>query len=174
MLELSHQTAQFINLNLRVEKHGDENVSGADLKCSIKVSNDMLSEFSPTLKAAFYREPYPGEMDMVDEAQAEEGKLPLTRLQFGSNVQGLKWHDEAVGATFTVHYGTGGKSDIMLDDATVDGFALEFFDGGTVSISFRVKCVPDEKQIGKLAGLIGGEIEVSLEVPEHSMEGAEA
>lgn len=162
MLDLDHQTGQLANMNLRAEKHGDKNVSGVDLKVSIRVSNDMLSEFHPRLKAAFYREPDPGEMDMVETAEAEGGAPALTRLAFGSKVGAIKWSDEFANVITTVHYGTGGKSDIVLDDTTIDGWVFELMDGGTVQITFRVKCVPDEQQIGKLAGLIGGEIEFSL------------
>lgn len=174
MFDLSRQTGQLTNLNLRAEKHGDENVSGADIKVSIKVSNDMLSEFHSTLKSAFYRAPEPGEMDMVDAAEAEDRELPLSRLKFGSKVSALKWAEELLNVTTTVHYGTGGKSDIVLDDTTVDGFVFEFFDGGTVMITFRIKCVPDEKQIGKLASLIGNEIEFSLDQEEDAMAMGEA
>jgi len=170
MFGLSHQTAQFINLNVRVEKHGDENAPGADIKCSIKVPNDVLSEFHQSLKGVFYRAPEPGEMDMVDKAADEP--LALTRLRFGSYADSLSWRDEIVGALFTVHYGTGGKSDVNLDDVTVDNFRFDFMDGGTTMITFRVKCNPDEKQIGKLYGLIGGEIEISLEPPRDAMEAA--
>lgn len=163
MLDLERQTGTLTNLNLRTEKHGDENVPGVDIKICIKVSNDTLPEFHSRLKSSFYRAPDPSEMDMVDEAQAQEGAMPLTRLIFGSKVAGLKWNDEFLNVTTIVHYGTGGKSDIVLEDTTIDGLVFEFMDGGTVQILFRVKCNPDEKQIGKLAALNGGEIEFSLE-----------
>lgn len=166
MLELNRQTGQLTNLNLRAEKHGEENVSGADIKVAMKVSNDMLSEFHQSLKSAFYRAPHAGEMDMVDNAQAQEGTLPLNRLQFGNKIGGIKWNEDFVGVIATVHFGTGGKSDIVLDDTTVDNFGFEFMEGGSVLIVFRIKCVPDEKQIGKLAGLIGNEIEFSLKSPD--------
>ncbi len=162
MFELSRQTGILNNLNLRAEKHGDENVTGADIKVAIKVSNDVLSELHPSLKSAFYRKPLPGEMDLADKG---EDDLPLNRLVFGSRIAGVKWDWDIVGAAFTVHFGTGGKSDVELDDVTVDGFALTFMDGGTVAMSFRVKCDPDEKQIAKLAMLIGNEIEFSMQPP---------
>jgi hypothetical protein len=163
MLELDHQTGQFLNFNLRPEKHGEENVPGADLKINITVPNDILSEFHPTLKAAFYRAPHPGEEDLVD--QAADGPAQLTRLTFGNKLHAFKWDDEIVGATFTVHYGTSGKSDIVLGDATVDSFHIEPMDGGSVTLTFRVKCNPDEKAVGKLSTLMGNEIEFSIEPP---------
>lgn len=165
MFELERQTGVLTNLNLRAENHGDEKTPGADLKIGIKVSNDMLAEFHPKLRAAFYREPHPGESDLVD--QATDSDTPaLNRLTFGNKISKVAWFEELVGVITTVHYGTGGKSDIVLDETTVDGFTFEFFDGGTVGIGFRVKCYPDEKQIGKLANLIGREIEFSLDPPQ--------
>lgn len=173
MLALERKIGQFANFNLRPEKHGEENVPGADLKIAITVSNDILSEFHPSLKASLYRAPHPSEMDMVDKAEQEDGPPPLTRLTFGNKLHAFKWDDEIVGAAFTVHYGTGGKSDIELDDATVDGFQIEPMDGGSVTLSFRVKCNPDEKAVGKLSRLMGNEIEFSL-VPPEATEMAEA
>jgi len=161
MLSLDHQVGQFTNFNTRSEKHGPENVPGADLRIAMTVSNDVLSEFHPTLKSMLFREPNPDEEDLVDKA----GEPGLTRLRFGNKVGALKWTDKIVGADFTVHYGTG-KSDIALTEATVDGFELEPMDGGSVVISFRVKCSPDEKPAGKLFTLMGNEIEFTLTPPE--------
>lgn len=67
MLEMTNQTGQFINLNLRPEKHGDENVPGADLKISVTTGNDILAEFHPTLKSMLFRVPEPDEQDLVDQ-----------------------------------------------------------------------------------------------------------
>jgi len=167
MLELDHQTATFANLNLRPEKHGDENVPGADLKLQMTVSNDILAHFHPSLRSALFRAPHEGEADLVDNAQAADGQpANLSRLVFGNRLHALKWDAEIVGATATVHYGTGGKSDIVLEDSTVDGFVIEPMDGGSVVISMRVKCSPDEKAVGKLSRLMGNEIEFSLVPPE--------
>lgn len=72
MLALQNYIGQFLNFNLRAEKHGDESVPGADLKISIVTSNDILAEFHPSLKAMLFRAPEPGEMDMVDKAQDDD------------------------------------------------------------------------------------------------------
>lgn len=164
-LSFARQTGTLTNLNLRAETHGDEHKTGADLTVAVTVSNDYLAEFHPTLKGAFYRAPHPSEMDLADKAN--EDKTPaLTRLVFGNRVEGLRWRQDIVGATFIVHFGTSGKSDIQLDNkVTVDGFTFTFLDGGSVKITFRVKCLPDEKQIGKLSLLIGNQIEFSLQPP---------
>ena len=163
MLNLDHQIGQFTNFNPRPEKHGPESVPGADLKISMTVSNDVLSEFHPTLKSMLFRDPNPGEEDLVDKAAT--GAPELNRLRFGNKIGSVRWHHEIVGADLTIHYGTG-KSDIELSDVTVDGFVLEPMDGGSVVITFRAKCNPNEKQGGQLFTLMGGEIEFSLAPPE--------
>lgn len=163
MLNLDHQIGQFTNFNPRPEKHGPESVPGADLKISMTVSNDVLSEFHPTLKSMLFREPNPGEEDLVDKAAT--GEPELNRLRFGNNVNSIRWASKIVGAEFTIHYGIG-KSDIVLTDTTVDGWEIEPMDGGSVVITFRVKCSPNEKQGGQLFTLMGGEIEFSLVPPE--------
>ena len=75
-----------------------------------------------------------------------------------------------VGCTLTIHYGTGGKSDIVLPDSTADQFGFVLHDGGMVDITFRVRCHPDEKQAGKIYTLQQREIEVTLEAPSEDQE----
>lgn len=169
-MSMADQVGKFVNFNLRPEKHGDSNVPGADLKISFTSSNTMLADLHPSLKTFLFRAPEPGEMDMVD--QASDGELPLNRLRFGSSVKSIRWNHEIVGAKFVVHYGTGGKSNITLDETTIDGFVIEPMDGGSVVITFRVKCNPDETSIAKLATLMGGEIEFSMTPPHDSLQEA--
>lgn len=161
MLSLDHQIGQFTNFNPRTEKHGPESVPGADLKIMMTVSNDVLSEFHPTLKSMLFREPEAGEEDLVDKA----GAPGLTRLRFGNRVGSIKWAQDIVGADLTIHYGTG-RDNIELSDVTVDSWVIEPMDGGSVVMTFRVKCNPNEQQGGKLFTLMGGEIEFSLVPPE--------
>lgn len=156
MLTLERQTARLTSLNLRAEKHGDENVPAADIKFSFEAPNELLSEFDPALKSSFYRKPD------AQDAQAEMLDTPgyLPKLRF-PKIPGIKWDAEMIGAQLTVHYGTGGKSDIVLE-VDVDSFAFDFKDGGTVSTSFRAKAKPDDKQVAKLYGLIQCDCDISL------------
>jgi hypothetical protein len=156
MLTLEKQKAKLTSLNPRAEKHGDENVPAADLKFTFDAPNTILSEFHPELKSSFYRK-----ADASD-AQGElvDGPGHLPKLRF-PRVPGIKWDGDMVGAALTVHYGTGGKSDIELE-VDVDGFSFDFKDGGTVTTSFRAKAKPDDKEIAKLYRLIQCEVDISL------------
>lgn len=163
MFSLERQKATFASWNARTELHGDERVPAADIKIDFAASNDILSEFDPALKSAFYREPHPGEEDLVDRA----GDTPqLARLRFPSMKNPIKWDTKLVGATVTIHYGTGGPSDIVLAECTVDNLVFDPQDGGTVITSLRIQCKPNEGQAGKLYELNGNEIDVTIEPPE--------
>lgn len=61
-----------------------------------------------------------------------------------------------------IGFGLGGASDIELDPADVDGFAAELMEGGSVVITFRVKCHPSGEQIKKLYEVLGNEITISI------------
>lgn len=158
---LDHQSCTLVNLNTRAELHGEDREPAADLKLSWTTGNDLLAEFHPSLRSALFREPDANDVqpELLDEAGA------LSKVRF-PQLGALKWDASIIGAEVVVHYGTSGKSDIVLGEATVDGFSFDLQDGGSVTCTMRVRCHPDEKQIGKLYTLIQREVEVSITPPE--------
>ena len=58
------------------------------------------------------------------------------------------------------------KSDIVLDPCNVNNVTLEPQNGGTVIVNFRIQTHPDEKAFGKLCGMVGTTIKVSVEPPK--------
>lgn len=168
MFSIEKQTANFNSWNPRTELHGDERIPAADIKVDMAVSNDILSQFDPALKALLYREPHPGESDLLDQA----GDTPqLTRLRFPKIKNSIQWDYELVGATVVIHNGLGGpKSDIELAECTVDKFVFDPQDGGTVHVSMRISCKPNEKQAGRLYELNGNAIDLTIQPPEAEAE----
>lgn len=167
MLELQNQTGQFVNFNLRPEKHGDENVPGADLKIQITASNDILAEFHPSLKASLYRAPHNDEGDMADQADTrldDPGYLPCLKYPNMKNKVSLA--DKIVGAKVTVHHGIGGKSDLVLDDCTVDKFQFDPQEGGTVVVSLNVACTPSNNQAGELHAKQDQDVVITITPPD--------
>ena len=57
MFQLENQTCKISNVNLRAELHGEETKVAVDLKFDMKLSNDVLSYFDPTLKSSLYGAP---------------------------------------------------------------------------------------------------------------------
>lgn len=163
-LELSEVNASLINFNARAEIHGEEKEPAGDLKIKAQLSNDCLAMFHPTLKAMLYHYNKTADADLVDEAmQHEEGYAPHLRF---AEIPSLAWKGEMVGVKCIIHTGINEKSSIVLDPCNVNNILLEPQQGGTVCVTFRVQSHPDEQQFGKLCGMIGTDIVVSLELPK--------
>jgi hypothetical protein len=164
MFSLKNAKAKLSNVNLRSELHGDKHVLATDLTIEATLSNDVLSEFHPSLKSAMY--------EKADDAQGELLNEPgrLTALRFANLGQPLKWNAELKGYETVVHYGIGDESDIHMIECEVDSFKFECKDGGSVGIKFRVIAHPSEEQVGKLSGMIQSEINMSLTPPEEQEE----
>jgi hypothetical protein len=158
MFSLTNQKAKLDAVNPRAELHGNDTKLACDLKISIKVSNDVLSEFHPSLKGCLYTANESAQADLIQEP----GHLPSLRFpQMGA----IKWDKDFAGYTVVIPYGATGKDDIVLGDCTVDNFKFDCQDGGTVGVSFRVIAHPEEGQMGRLCSMIQGEVEVTLTPP---------
>lgn len=159
MFSLSEQRAKLSNVNIRAEIHGEETKIAVDLKIDVKMSNDVLSEFSPELKSSFYKKKDHGQADLIDEP----GRL--TALKF-PQMSPIKWDWQGVGYKTVINYGVSGKDDIGLDMTDIDQFRFDPMDGGTVDMSFRIVAHPTPEEIGRLSELVQREITLTLEEPE--------
>jgi len=159
MFELSAQTAKLANPNLRAELHGEDTKIAVDLKCEIKVSNDVLSWFDPDLKSALYEK-------AGDAAQGqlidEPGYLPALKFPM---MAPIKWGWAGTGYDAVVNYGVSGKDDVTLIQTQVDNFRFDCQDGGTVAICFRIVAHPTPDEIGRLSELVQREITLTLTPP---------
>ncbi|AZR94997.1 hypothetical protein BBB39_15425 [Bordetella trematum] len=138
----------------------------ATLKLTYSTSNDVLSEFSPDLKASLYRRPHRGEGDMADNADPrldDPGYLPC--LKFPNMQNKVVLSEKVVGATVIVHHGIGGKSDLTMEECTVSKFRLDPQEGGTVVVSMEVDCVPTKEQAGELHMKQNQDVVVSIVPP---------
>ena len=131
-----------------------------DLKFNIKVSNDVLSEFHPSLKSALYEkaDESSGQAALIDEP----GHLPSLKFP---QLSPLKWDWEGAGYATIVHWGVSGKDDILMIQTEIDNFKFECQDGGTVGVSFRVIVHPEPVELGRLCEMIQQEVSLSLEPP---------
>lgn len=161
MFSIENQAAKLTSVNPRAEIHGADHVMAADLKFEIKVSNDVLSEFDPALKASLYRKAHPGE-EVQPSLQLEPGALPKIKFPLMGPV---KWGSELSGYEVIVHYGISGKDDIRLLACEVDQFRFDCLDGGTVVVSFRVIAHPAPGELGRLCEMIQQEVDISLIEP---------
>ncbi len=155
MLELDTQLVKIQHINTRTEKHGEDSVLGVDLKLQARVSNDLLAQFSPTLKSSFYHKDEAVQGDLVTDA----GYLPnLKNPALGT----VKWDGDWEHQLLRILSGVRAEDDIELDDAKVNKVSFDFQEGGTVFINFRVQAHPDEKTTARILQLLGQEVHMSL------------
>jgi len=169
-LELTEVNALLTSVNPRSEMHGEDKVPAGDLKLKVQLSNDCLAMFHPQLKSMLYHFDIKQaeDDDLVEKAKEQEnGYAPHLRF---AEIPSISWKGEMVGAKVTIHSGIEKKSDIVLDPCNVNAVSLEPQNGGTVIVTFRVQTHPDEKQFGKLCGMIGTDIKVSVEPPKSEAE----
>lgn len=159
MFSLQNQKAKLSSVNPRAEIHGQDRRMAVDLKFEVKLSNDCLSEFDPSLKSAIYRAADPGEGDLLAN---EPGNLPKLKFPL---MGAIKWDKAMPGYETVIHYGVSGQMDIHLIETDVDGFRFDCQDGGTVAVSFRVIAHPEAEQLGRLCEMIQQEVEMSLIEP---------
>lgn len=157
MFSLSNQAAKLTSVNPRAELHGQDKKLAVDLKFEIKVSNDVLSEFDPSLKPALYKKS-DAQGDLIDEP----GHLPALKFHL---MGAIKWGKDLAGYETIIHYGVSGAQDIRLIECQVDNFRFDCQDGGTVAVSFRVIAHPEPTELGRLCEMIQQEVEMSLIEP---------
>lgn len=160
MFELDNQMAKLNSVNPRAEKHGTDNEMAADFGFTIKVSNDILSEFHPKLKSSFYEK----EDSPQEEIEQDINHLPQAKFP---NIGDIKWGGSLGDYDFVFHHGIGGKSDIEMADCVVDKFTFSMADGGTVAVSFKVSGYPKSIDLGKICENIQDEVYISLSHSEN-------
>jgi hypothetical protein len=156
MFDLDKKTATLQHINIRDEKHGEENVLAVDLKFSADFDGDILAEFGSALRHSMYEKDTAGDL-------ADQGSDTPTKLRFPQMAQPLKFCHEIIGASVDVAYGIGS---VTLDTVDVNGFKVECHNGGTVGVTWRIQAKPSAEQLGKLSMLLGGPVEISITPPE--------
>lgn len=159
MFSLKNQAAKLTNVNPRAELHGQDKKLAVDLKFEIKVSNDVLSEFDPSLKGSLYKKADDGQGDLI----ADPGYLPTLKFPL---MGAVNWGKSFDGYETVIHYGVSGAQDIHLVECAVDNFRFDCQDGDTVVVSFRVIAHPEAAELGRLCEMIQQEVEMSLIEPQ--------
>lgn len=170
MFELDTLTpAKLASVNVRSELHGAEAMPAVDLRFVFDAPNDILAQFSGHLLSALYHHAGP---DADENAQAEidgvEAVSNLPNLRMPKLGRPLKWEHEGTGYACRIEFGTGGRSNVELEECKVNAITIEPKEGGTVTIGVRVQCAKalSEKVLGKLASLVQHDVEIVLAAPD--------
>lgn len=159
MFTLSDQTCTLAHFNVRTELHGEDRKPAADLKCVLKGPNSLLELFDPELREAIYKSPPARGADELFEAEP-----PLNVLRFPS-LGAIRWDKPEVGRDVVIEWGIDDESAMRFALATVDHFRIVAKQGGTIELTFRVRCYPTAEDAGKLFELQQQELTITVKEP---------
>jgi hypothetical protein len=162
--EYERQLTKFLHLNVRTEKHGDQDVTAVDLNLRFTSSNNSLAMLSPTLKSSLYEK---DENNVEIEPDADH----LTVVK-NPKMGRIKWDDKYENVRFVFHIGATGKDDVISTEATAGKIVLDPKQGGTVVYDYQVSLYPSDKDLAKMAGKLNQEVFITLD-PEGGEEQAE-
>jgi hypothetical protein len=157
MLTFTRHPVKVSHINLRVEYHGDEQRTMADIDLTGFFAGEVLDQLSPTLRATLY--------------EAQDGKPDLTHLRYPA-LGRLTWQCDHKGVTFVLHPGTDPDEDLYADDADdlifvgarVHGLKLTPQEGGTIAVAERVQV----ELMDGLALMLGRTMQATLTAPPKS------
>lgn len=150
VFELEEANAVMTNMNVRLEKHGKEEVLACDLSLEYEMANTGLAMFSPALRSAFYQ-----------RSQGPQGELPGTddadympSLRFPA-LSSHNWEaGELTGAELRFHYGATEKGHVVFEGAKIGKYRFNCKEGGTVLLQFKGQVLPTDVQMGKLSKIL--------------------
>lgn len=156
---------KFLNVNSRLELHGDEKVPAMDLRLSVTALNELLDMLHPKLRPALYF----NEAADSGQQQAVGVKEVLPNLVFPTlNGCTFKWgtKEKLHGYRVWIEYGIG--EPMFFELCKVVGREFEVIEGGSVTLTFTVQI--SGEQLGDheravLTGPMDGEIKVRLLAP---------
>lgn len=152
------------SVNIRAEMHGAEPVPAIDIGLTMKVSNNVLLDLDPPLKAMLYKAA--GELDDEPELDGVDPHSDMTELRSVELVMPVAIGREYTGMALEIDYGLGGKSNIKVGDCEANQFKVDALEGGTVEIDFRVQASGLEGPVlGQIGALVKHDVRVTLTAP---------
>lgn len=158
MFEIQQQPVKLVHLNIRTEKHGEDDVRAVDLKFERVGANTLLDGPVPGLRTALYQQPTPG-----NQVDAFNGNL--TALAFPQIEMPLKLDGEWPGYKASIATGVD-IDDALVLTATLKKQKVEAVQGGSAKHEFTLSAYPDDEELVRLASALGRECELTLEAPK--------
>jgi hypothetical protein len=160
MFELQEAPVRLAHLNMRTEKHGEEDVSTLDIKFELVGGNALLDTVAPGLRAALYCASKAG--DQGDMLASADG---LTSLAFPGIEMPLRLAGEYPGYRASIVTGMGLQEPVVIT-GELKKFKVEAVQGGTAKLEFTVSAHPDAEDVSALYEAMNKEVELTLTPPE--------
>jgi len=159
MFKLDNQRATLTKVTTFAENHGQEIKHGQALQMKMTLANTVLDQFEKGLTAALF-ERYDEKCDLAEQGQPEllpDLRFPdLLPIQYGYEGQGYR---------VIFHTGLSDKENIYLINTKLDSFKFDLKQGGSVELTFSIKCHPNKEESGKLDHLMKEQVDITLEPP---------
>ena len=165
MFEIQQQPAKLTHLNIRTEKHGEDDVRAVDLKFERVGANTLLDELAPGLRAALYQPPQAG-----NQTDAFNGEL--TALAFPQIEMPLRLDGQWPGYKASIATGID-PDDALVLTSELKKQKVEAVQGGSAKHEFTLSAYPDDEELVRLASALGHEVELTLEAPKPAAPGDE-
>jgi len=166
MLNLDKHNSEITNLNLRAEKHGDENNPACDIKLQVDVQAERLNDIHPGLCDSLFRKPAAGDQRPLIEVGKKKQDDSYTEVRHPS-LEPLKLKQKFPGYELTILAPDNDGEGLFFADAEVKNFTITPREGGTASLAFSVGVDVDEDDIaGLLPFLRNPDAVVTLVAPK--------
>jgi hypothetical protein len=163
-IEFSEKTATVVKFETDKRVSDDptkEALPIAEVDFELNLSGDLLAIFAPTMRALLFHKNGAVQHDLASQThEAPDVRHPKILPPY-------RWRENMEGATLTIHQGLGGKSDLVLSDASIATFFITPNEGGTFLLGFQARAkVEQERYFGRLAMLLKKDVTISLEAPK--------
>lgn len=146
MLALKQHNAALSNLNIRIERHGDDRQLAADLKLSMTVAGVVLDTIEAGLHGSMFKAPSAGDQpDLLDPSSLTAVKFPhLQPLVLTHKFPG---YEAEVGADAE-------DEPLFLADLELKKITAKPLEGGSAELSFTLSGNIDADDVAQLADLL--------------------
>ncbi|MBH1839358.1 hypothetical protein I5W21_06805 [Stenotrophomonas maltophilia] len=140
MFHLKNSPAAVFNVNLHIEKHGDERHLAVDLSITTSTSNLVLDHLDKELRKALFRKLGNGEQQSLPTIGDH-----LTEIKIPS-LESIKVNHEFKGFELQIDGELNSTQPIFLVDEKLKKFVITLKEGGSVELSFKASAsvTPDE------------------------------
>ncbi|SAK63330.1 hypothetical protein AWB80_02853 [Caballeronia pedi] len=165
MIDFQQHELRITQVNVRTERHGDDEVLAMDLKCETDLPNMALDRLDDDLRPSLFRTDADPDLLGKDAGHMPNLKFP----QLGP----LTWNGSISPVSLALHIGTK-KNEVLLTDAKLNKLRVTPREGGTCGFAWRLQVHPNEDEAAKIMTVLKHTIKGTLDVSAANEEDEDA
>ncbi|MBB1060385.1 hypothetical protein [Marilutibacter spongiae] len=167
MLTLDKHDATFVNLNTRIERHGDERELAADIKLSLRAQNTILDQLEPGLRKDIFRKPSRGEQPDIPEIGGDQ----LVAVKHPS-IEPLRLSHEFEGYEIEIAGLMDHVEPLLLVDVKLKKFVVAPLEGGSVELTFTASTNVGQDEVSELCeAFVREDVRLTVTPPKRQAQG---